>query len=134
MMRTPRARHLTRRLWARIQEHTARLTCQGALSPTSSSASVPAAWSWAQHHSRYAAVADSLLGQPLLEADLGDEVERPQAGRLPERARALVQQGAEAFGTDRVEGRPDDLGTVRAEPRGGHAPLVERLDRLAHRL
>jgi len=45
-----------------------------------------------------------------------------------------VQQGAEAFGTDRVEGRPDDLGTVRAEPRGGHAPLVERLDRLAHRL
>jgi hypothetical protein len=50
-------------LWARIQVRTARLTCQGALSQTSSSASLPAAWSLSQHQARYSVVT-ALTGRP----------------------------------------------------------------------
>ena len=70
----------------------------------------------------------------MLEADFGGEVECPQAGRLPEGARVLVQQRPQPLGAGRVEGRPDDLGAVRAAPQGGYASHIERLDRLAHRL
>src|SRR5262249_40016175 len=56
MIRTPRPLHLTRRLWARIQSRTWWLTCQGALSQTSSRASLPAVWSRPQHQARYAGV------------------------------------------------------------------------------
>ena len=53
-------------------------------------------------------VTDELSGDPLGEADLGDQVERPETGRLAKGAGALVQQRpqglADARGKDRGEG------------------------------
>jgi len=45
-----------------------------------------------------------------------------------------VQHRPQPLGAGRVEGRPDDLGAVRAALQRSHASHVERLDRLAHRL
>jgi len=63
MIRTAASPALTRRLWAAIQIRTSRLTCQEALSQTSSSAVFPAAASLAQHQARYWVVTP-LIGRP----------------------------------------------------------------------
>jgi hypothetical protein len=70
----------------------------------------------------------------MLEADLGGEVERPQALWLAEGPWALVQQRPQPLGTGRVEGGTEDLRAVRATPQGRPAARIERLDCLAHRL
>src|SRR5436190_992428 len=54
---------MARRLWARIQPRTSWLTCQPALSQTSSSARLPAARSFAAHQARYWVVS-ALTGRP----------------------------------------------------------------------
>ena len=62
-MRTPCPARLTARLWSRTQAYTSRLTCQEALSQTSSRAVFPRAASRSQHQARNCVVR-ALTGRP----------------------------------------------------------------------
>src|SRR5215207_7454110 len=80
-------------------------------------------------------VTDSFGGDPLGEADLGDQVQGPDTGGLAERSRAPVQQRPDLLAADLIH-----LGMDRMRPAGTtgqarvEAILLEALQHIANRL
>ena len=75
-----------------------------------------------------------MLGQALLEADLGGQVQCPQAGILPEGAGAAMEQGPQALGGLGREGgvrRVRQRGTVL---QGVEPAFVESMQGIEYRL
>jgi len=73
---------------------------------------------------------DPLIGDPLGEAHLRCQIERPEAGRLVEGAWRLVQEDAQPFGSHRIKG-DDPVGAGRSLAQGVPPPPVEGMDRVA---
>ena len=61
----------------------------------------------------------------MLEADLGRQLQGPQAGRLVKSLGTLVQQGPQCFGLLAREGGAGGMGTRRASVQTGQANAVE---------
>src|SRR5262249_21699246 len=73
-------------------------------------------------------------GPALLETGLGRQAECPQAGRLAQAARALVEQGAQVLVAVLGPGGVDGLGGLGLGPQAGRGLGVDGVDRVADRL
>src|SRR5262249_30826855 len=78
--------------------------------------------------------AEGAGGPALLEADLGGQVECPQAGRLAEAAGGLVQQGAQVVVVSLGPGGADGPGSAGLGTQAGQAFGLEGVEGVAHGL
>ena len=69
-----------------------------------------------------------------MEADFGGQVERPEAGLAAKAARAAMEQGPQALGGLRREGRIRLVGERRAVLQGVQSAVVEGMQGIEHRL
>ena len=71
--------------------------------------------------------------QPLLEGDIGQQVQCPGAAGFAEAPRGLVQEALERIGLGRVEDRLGILGTAFLFAQAVGALVLEGVDGVAHR-